>query len=255
MARTQGFWRDRFPKGGVARCLWLHNWVLALVLLIPALGWSAEGVIRENRTVAPFHAVELRGVGEVILTPGKEAGLIVESLKQWMAYIRTETRNGVLILHIDPEINRLNPPFSPAVRYLITSPPLDALTLWGAGSMRGRGFQGSGLRLAAGGTGRFDLQGVDANYLEVTLNGSATCQFQGNVERQTVTINGTGTYLGRGLIGKWVQVIISGSGRAEVHATEALSATVYGTGLVTYAGNPKKVHPSIFGVGVVRPAR
>ncbi|MEP6559848.1 MAG: DUF2807 domain-containing protein, partial [Nakamurella sp.] len=66
-----------------------------------------------------------------------------------------------------------------------------------------------------------------------------------------VTVTGSGHYNGSTLVTAQTEVDLNGSGDASVNATDRLSATVSGSGNVTYSGNPAQVSKNVSGSGDV----
>jgi hypothetical protein len=68
-----------------------------------------------------------------------------------------------------------------------------------------------------------------------------------------VTVSGSGEYAGSDLATQQTEVEVSGSGNAKVNVTDSLTATVTGSGNVTYTGNPAQVQQDSSGSGDIVP--
>ena len=54
----------------------------------------------EKRTLPPFHSIDFRGIGRVVVAAGEEPAAEVTAEQSLLARIRTEVRDGVLIVSI-----------------------------------------------------------------------------------------------------------------------------------------------------------
>jgi hypothetical protein len=105
--------------------------------------------------------------------------------------------------------------------------------------------------LAVSGSGSVGISRLATTSLVTKISGSGMITATGTAENQDLDISGSGRYQADQLIGKTVKVVISGSGSADVHATEALDIHLSGSGTLTYSGNPQRVTQEISGSGKV----
>lgn len=108
-------------------------------------------------------------------------------------------------------------------------------------------------RIAIKGSGEMFLENVTKDDLQLSIEGSGSVGGIGTVESFNATIHGSGDLLLERLQSQHCSVTINGSGDAAVHAGESLTATINGSGSVTYSGQPNKVEPKVNGSGDIRP--
>lgn len=96
-----------------------------------------------------------------------------------------------------------------------------------------------------------EIRAVSCGEIKVELNGAGEIEVEGDANDFICTLNGAGNIKAAELIGKNVDVSISGAGNAEVYAEETLKAAVSGAGSIKYGGNPE-VDKSISGFGNVQ---
>ena len=182
----------------------------------------------QTRTVAAFHRVDLAGASNVSVTVGGARRVVVRADDNLIRRVTTSVRNGTLVVGTTGSF-RTNVPMSVDV----TVPALDALTLSGSGLVR--------------------VANVAGPALTVRLPGSGLLRASGAVQRLDVTLAGSGDAQLDGLVARDVHAVVSGSGRILVHATRSLDATVSGSGVVDYAGNPPHVKTNVTGSGAITP--
>ncbi len=96
-----------------------------------------------------------------------------------------------------------------------------------------------------------EIKADSCGEIKVELNGAGEIEVKGNTEDFICTLNGAGNIKAAELVGKNVDVSISGAGNAEVYAEQTLKAAVSGAGSIKYGGNPT-VDKSISGLGSVQ---
>ena len=89
-----------------------------------------------------------------------------------------------------------------------------------------------------------------AKRLDVHHNGTGIMRIAGQVDEQTVVLNGVGGYITPGLCSQRARVHMNGTGNVQVHVEQALDATLRGVGILEYSGNPS-VNQRISGAGQV----
>jgi hypothetical protein len=117
------------------------------------------------------------------------------------------------------------------MRVEVTVPSLRSLTL-----------SGSGILVA---------EGVDAKSLDVSLPGSGVLRASGTAGKLRVSLGGSGDAQLAGLAAKDVTAVLGGSGRILVQALDSLDASVSGSGVVMYSGNPQHVTSTVTGSGAI----
>jgi RNA polymerase sigma factor (sigma-70 family) len=96
------------------------------------------------------------------------------------------------------------------------------------------------------------VKDVKAKTLAVTVEGAARLKISGSADEQTIHVKGAGNFDGEALKGKSGNVTVVESGRAVVHVTDKLSATVAAVGQIEYLGSPK-VEEHVSDIGSIKP--
>ncbi len=103
------------------------------------------------------------------------------------------------------------------------------------------------------GSGDAEISGIEGALFEARISGSGNITAAGRTERLDVAITASGDVDARELFADAVRVEISGSGDADVHASELIDIVTCGSGDATYRGNPSDVFENVTGSGDVHP--
>ena len=209
-------------------------------------GKSVQGsgkIITQEREVAEFRKVHLKGSGKVFLTPGEEQSLEIKTDDNIMPLVETQVNGKKLT--ISHGNNRLRPTF---FEVYITVQNLEGVGISGSGNIVGQDrFVTDTLYVEISGSGDMDLE-VETGLLENKISGSGSLQLSGKAEDYTVSVSGSGKINAFDVDAKHVSVQVSGSGDCRVSASESLDARISGSGNVHYKGRPR-INTKISGSG------
>jgi hypothetical protein len=211
---------------------------------------GSGNVVLENRIVRRFDRVSLMGSGEVEITQGDEEALTVEADDNFMRYIRTEVKNGTLILGYTKEAGNLKLRPSRPIVFSLTFEELDEIEILGSGNVTSEGIDTDRFEIKIAGSGEVSIEELYADFVEVRILGSGDVDLTGEVDKQVVVISGSGYCDTSELRSRRAEVSIPGSGNAEVWAVETLEARIFGSGEVGYFGNPE-LEVNLLGSGAV----
>jgi hypothetical protein len=190
--------------------------VLCAVLiapLAPACAGTRESARAEQpgvaREVAHFTRIEASGPLELSVEIGAAIGLVADPGTELVA----EVSGATLRLWL-PEGTRNT--VRSAVQ--VSAPHIDALSC----------SKGASARLA----------GLEGGRIALALEGAGSILASGSVERLEARIDGSGALDLEGLAAREADVLVRGSGRAQVSVSGALEAEVDGPGSVVYRGDP-----------------
>src|SRR5438067_463818 len=179
---------------------------------------AAVAVLHQARTVYRFSAIELRGVGDAVVTIGGQEALTVEAEDNLLPSITTTVSNDTLVLEL-----KTGRPTKPIV-YRVTARELTALTTSGAGDIEANGLTTSRLRTSQNGAGDIRLGQLTAQELESSMSGAGSLDASGTVATLTLTMAGAGKLNGRDLSVRDARFTITGAGDAVVRVSDTLRA-------------------------------
>jgi len=93
---------------------------------------------------------------------------------------------------------------------------------------------------------------VAVKFLEGRVSGSGQMNVSGSADKSAIRVSGSGQFTGKQLVTGISSVLVSGSGQADVFASDKVDATVHGSGVISYTGQPKSVSRSTSGSGEIK---
>lgn len=203
----------------------------------------------QNRNITGFHAVSSSGSFDVELRQGNTEAVKVEADAEVINEIVTEVKGGTLQIHSKNTHNWGNFWNNRHIQIYVTAKNLDNISLSGSGDFKiANQFNANDLALRISGSGDFS-GAINVKTVAVSISGSGDFRISGKAEESTVGISGSGDFNAGSLITKSTAIRVSGSGDANVYASEKLDAVVNGSGDVHYGGHPKNVSKAAHGSG------
>lgn len=207
-----------------------------LFLLVPALvagchhGMRAEikgsgKRVVEKRNVTAFTSISTEGAFFIEVTCQKELGLEVEGDDNVLAAVTSEVSNNVLRLR-----NAKNYSTGEPVRFKISVPNLEGLSVEGAGHI--------------------DIKGLNNQKFEIDAEGAPLITVAGNTKVIDIDSSGAGKIDTHNLHASRGVVESKGVAQIELDVADQLDVTVSGPSTVYYKGDPK-VNKTINGPGRV----
>ena len=230
------------PRGHTLRPLYLT--VLAIIILggtfvfLLARGDSGNGpsaktglhgsgvAASASRVVPAFSAVDLAGSSVLTVRVGSQQAVIVHADDNLIDLVTTVVEDGTLVVGSSGSFTTQSP-----MTVDVTVPTLETVVLSGSGVVT--------------------VEGVTAERLVVRAPGSGVLTISGTADQLDVSLTGSGDVRLEELVSRDVAATLSGSGRLQVHATDSLDASLPGTGVIVYSGNPSSVTRDVSGTGVI----
>jgi hypothetical protein len=159
-----------------------------------------------------------------------------------MRYIKTEVKNGTLVLGFTAEVRNKRVRPTQGIKFNLSVREVASLELSGAGDIDAPTLKVDDLEILLSGAGDVSVGSLAAEELVVRLDGAGNVELAGQVLEQDVRINGAGNYRAAELESQRATVIVSGAGDATVWATDTLDVRIPGVGGVEYHGNPRVTH-------------
>ena len=199
------------------------------------------------REIQGVTSVRLLTSGNLSITTGGTESLTVTAGASDLTGLTSQVIDGTLILDNKDSIG------SGEIAYALTVGPLDRLEVSGSGNASGIGTLRGDSTVLASGSGSVELTGLEMTGVVVDLSGSGAVTLGGTADTQQITSSGSGDYDGSSLLTTETDIEVDGSGNARVQVTGRLSATVNGSGDVTYTGNPQQIDRNVSGSGEITP--
>ena len=184
-----------------------------------------SAVVTDPRNLADFYKITAGGAMSVDIKVGSPQSIVVECNKDSVPDIDTEVNDGELIISVEDNAK----PTHLAVHIVV--PKLESVDV-------------------AGSTETI-VCGVNSKSFSLTTAGSAKVQAQGEVDDLDLELSGSSDLKASELKSKKCSITISGSGNADVYASQSLDANIAGSCTVKVHGNPAKVNQQIEGSGTI----
>ena len=182
-----------------------------------------------TREIGEFRRLKLALAGDVRLVAGAAPRLELSGDDNLLEHVRTRIIDGELVIDSDGEPLR----FREGLRIELATGALEAATLSGSGTLA--------------------LEELSGERFEASLTGAGTIRARGAVARAALSVSGSGRLDCGGLVADELQIGISGSASAHVHASRRLAVTISGSGDVRYGGSPSEITRSVAGSGTIAP--
>jgi hypothetical protein len=222
-----------------------------------ALGWQREAkvaIITQNRPVAGFDRIDLRGYGDIVLIQGDEERLAITADEKVMPRLISEVRGGRLVLDQDHTwLDWITFGNSP-IHYEIGVKLLNGVTISGTGTFVAARLESAVVQMGVTGSGKIKIDDLQTQNAEITIGGSGEVRLSGNAAKTQIRTSGSAKIYALELACQEVELRISGSGQAWVQAEKSLNVNVSGSAKVYYRGNPT-LSPKISGSARIEPAK
>jgi hypothetical protein len=186
-------------------------------------------IVSRQQQFEPFSSIRLTGIGSIYITQNASQTFLLEADDNIIGRVITTVDNNVLTIGLQPG-------------------SYSGVTINAYVSME------SAELLELIGTGKFTLiDPFQMNTLACRIQGAGSMTLRGSADEQLVEIQGVGDVHSFDLETARCTVILSGTGSAEVTATQRLDATISGVGSVVYDGNPHELNQHVSGVGTIHP--
>ncbi len=250
---------------------------------------KGSGVIKEEtRAVANFSRLVLALPATVTVSQGATESLVISTDDNLLPLMTTRVDGGELVIEADKSRGFST---KKEIKIRLTVKSLNGIAIKGSGDVIGDqlksdkfdiavagsgdvkfksiraeqftiGIRGSGdvsidslesksVETSIQGSGDIKLPSVQASVVNISVKGSGDVMVAGNADKVGVEIMGSGDVHTRRLIAREADVKISASGDADVYAKEKLTASVYGSGDIRYAGSPANVSRTVKGSGSI----
>jgi hypothetical protein len=233
------------------------NWVsfLLAVLLLSACGLPVRYTeVRGSgelatimRPLPAINAVELDGIGRLIIQQGDRTSLEITAENNLINYLKTVPKGTSLHIYIEDHVN-LRP--TSDIIYRLTVKDLRRITVGGLGQIEVKPLRVDQLDIRLSGNNSVMIEDLAAGRFSLEASGLGGIEISGAVDSQDVRISGMGNYGAGSLQSRKARVEISGAGSALVWVTEEMDADLSGAGSIQYYGSPV-VSADISGAGSV----
>jgi hypothetical protein len=199
--------------------------------------------VTEQRELGQFDRVNMRGIGKLFISQGKEQSVIVEGDKLAVSRIMTNVSDGKLVIDVGRDwMEKISAGFDflseHDIRITIILKELKELEVTGAADIEVKEVKTNALDLKMIGASNVKVLGLKTDSLKTEIPGAGKVLVEGKVKDQSVTLAGAGNFSGYKLESDTAKVVLSGVGSAQLWVKKELDVTIAGVGSVEYYGTP-----------------
>jgi len=223
-------------------------------LALLAAGWLglqaaalAGGSVFESRPVGPFTRIEHGGPADLVFTHGAHHAVVIEAEPALQSRIQVVVRDGVLAFDYGREPLETHAP----LRFHVSAPTLDALSIAGSGDAALTRIQGPAFVLDARGSGNVRLEAIEADRLSIDHAGAGDVVAEGRCQDLEVSTTTSGDLDLNHLSCQHGRIRLAGSGDVGARISTRLEVDLSGSGDLTVIGHPS-VSEHHDGVGELR---
>jgi hypothetical protein len=200
-------------------------------------------VITEKRELGEFTRINMRGVGRLFISQGKEQSVTIEGDKLSISRITTNVVDDKLVIDFGRDwVEKISAGFdflsTHEIRINIMVKNLQELEVAGAADIEVKDVKTKDLDLRLIGASNVKVLGLDVDSLKTEIPGAGKVTVEGKTKDQAVTLAGAGNFSGLKLESENAKVVLSGVGSAQIWVTKELDVTIAGVGSVEYYGSP-----------------
>jgi hypothetical protein len=189
--------------------------------------------ITKELYISDFTGVKLDIDADIYITQDSVYSVLITGQENIINKLERDVNNGIWEVKYDGCVKDYHD-----LSIHITMPVIDYLSISGSGTIYGENaFDVDEIGLKISGSGSMDLA-LYALKIDAKISGSGEMKLSGATDNAEFSVSGSGEYHAFDLLANKVEVNISGSGDADVYASEYLDVEITGSGDVYYKGNP-----------------
>lgn len=218
-----------------------------------AVSQTDEEALTDTRVVKnlDFHSVSNHIPATVYLSQKSPAKVWFEGNQEHINRLETRVKNGELQIRFKDGY-RKNNWGNLDVKVYVNASEIRALSVHGSGDILGQNrFNLDDFRASIHGSGNIKAD-MSADNVDLNIHGSGNIALDGQAKDMDASIHGSGNINCLELKSTSCEASIHGSGNCNVNVTEAIQASIFGSGDIRYRGNPPRIQSKSHGSGSVR---
>jgi hypothetical protein len=230
-------------------------------VLISALSFSQT--TKKVLELPEFKSIYVNSNYTVYLKQTNKQEVTVEALTEIFSATEIKVENGVLMINVERKPDNPNKSLwakiddiklNPTMKLYVSMKNIDELQVNASGKIISENsLATNNLSLAVNGNGSMDID-IKGDILKAEVSGSGNLALRGYATSMDAMISGSGAINGYTCSIESAKVKLTGSGTAELNVSNAIDATVSGSGTVKHKGNTKTSQKKVYGSGSVERA-
>jgi hypothetical protein len=210
-----------------------------------------------------FKSIYVNSNYTVYLKQTNKQEVTVEALTEIFSATEIKVENGVLMINVERKPDNPNKSLwakiddiklNPTMKLYVSMKNIDELQVNASGKIISENsLATNNLSLAVNGNGSMDVD-IKGDILKAEVSGSGNLALRGYATSMDAMISGSGAINGYTCSIESAKIKLTGSGTAELNVSNAIDATVSGSGTVKHKGNTKTSQKKVYGSGSVERA-
>ena len=200
-----------------------------------AQGIKGSGdVVKEERQIGSFNAIEVGGAFDIILKQGTAEKCMVEADDNLIGYIVTEVKGNTLKIYQEKGFRDAG-----ELNLYISFVELENIEISGAAELEAKDKLELGdFGLIASGASEVEME-LEAAIIRLNISGATEVKMKGNADKLKGDFSGASEFDGWDLKVKEAEIEASGSSDVEINVSEELKIDASGASSVDFKGNPR----------------
>lgn len=233
--------------------------VVSLILLLASSIAFAQ-TTKKTLELPEFKAIYVNSNYTVILKQTNKQEVAVEALTEIFDVSEFKVENGILMINIERKPEPANKSIwakiddikvNPSMKVYVSMKNVTELRVNGGGKIQSENsISADQLTVGLAGGGSMDVD-IKGNAVTAEVSGSGSLTLRGYATSINATVSGSGGLKAFDCPLEGATLKVTGSGNAELNATNTADIFVYGSGSVKIKGNTKTLMKKVYGSGSV----
>lgn len=234
--------------------------IVLSLLLLSAASIAFSQTTKKTLELPDFKSIYVNSNYTVMLKQTNKQEVVVEALTEIFEVSEIKVENGILMVNVERKPESQNKSIwakiddikmNPMMKLYISMKNVTELQVNGGGKIISENSIATDyITLGVAGSGAMDVD-LKGNTVKAELSGTGSLTLRGYATTLDANLSGAGNLKGFECPLESAKLRLSGSGSAEINATNNLEAVVLGNGTVKHKGNTKTVTKKVYGQGAV----
>jgi hypothetical protein len=236
---------------------------ICAIALVMISTFSFSQTTKKVLELPEFKSIYVNSNYTVYLKQTNKQEVTVEALTEIFSATDIKVENGILMINVERKPDNPNKSLwakiddiklNPTMKLYVSMKNIDELQVNASGKIVSENsLAANNLSLAVNGNGSMDID-IKGDILKAEVSGSGNLALRGYATSMDAMISGSGAINGYTCSIESAKIKLTGSGSAELNVTNAIDATVLGSGTVKHKGNTKTSQKKVYGTGSVERA-
>lgn len=238
----------------------LFTLIIVSLILLFAGSFAFAQTTKKTLELPEFKSVYVNSNYTVLLKQTNKQEVVVEALTEIFEVSEFKVENGILMINLERKPEPANKSIwakiddiklNPSMKVYVSMKNVNELRVNGGGKLQSENsISADQLTLGLAGSGSMDVD-IKGNAVTAEVSGAGSLNLRGYATSINAVVSGSGGLKAFDCPLESATLKVSGSGAAELNATNSADVFVFGTGNVKIKGNTKTLMKKVYGSGTV----